>query len=161
MKPPFARIQYTVPPTLEKRLKAMAALGTLLAELPAELKKYNPDEPGVPAGSPQGTVWTQTPEAEVLKASPDDPKHPGWPPGTPDGKGGKFRPKDGDESAAQGSHAPASGRRIALSIEEECEAQYQKDLIECRLAGSPACYAQAMLRYSNCLRGLPVPPLNY
>jgi hypothetical protein len=34
-----------------------------------------------------------------LKASPDDPKHPGWPAGTPDGRGGKFRPKDGDEGA--------------------------------------------------------------
>jgi len=29
----------------------------------------------------------------VRKASPDDPKHPGWPAGTPDGRGGKFRPK--------------------------------------------------------------------
>jgi hypothetical protein len=34
-----------------------------------------------------------------LKANPDDPKHPGWPAGTPDGRGGKFRPKDGDEGA--------------------------------------------------------------
>lgn len=33
---------------------------------------------------------------EILdKASPDDPKHPGWPAGTPGGRGGKFRPKDG------------------------------------------------------------------
>jgi hypothetical protein len=31
---------------------------------------------------------------EIHKASPDDPKHPGWPAGTPDGRGGKFRPKD-------------------------------------------------------------------
>jgi hypothetical protein len=30
----------------------------------------------------------------MLKASPDDPKHPGWPKGTSDGRGGKFRPKD-------------------------------------------------------------------
>ena len=29
----------------------------------------------------------------IYKASPDDPKHPGWPAGTPDGRGGKFRPK--------------------------------------------------------------------
>lgn len=32
---------------------------------------------------------------ELDKASPDDPKHPGWPAGTPGGRGGKFRPKDG------------------------------------------------------------------
>jgi hypothetical protein len=30
---------------------------------------------------------------EIRKASPDDPKHPGWPAGTPGGLGGKFRPK--------------------------------------------------------------------
>jgi hypothetical protein len=33
-------------------------------------------------------------EAEdLLKASPDDPKHPGYPKGAPDGRGGQFRPK--------------------------------------------------------------------
>lgn len=35
------------------------------------------------------------------KASPDDPKHPGWPKGTPDGKGGKFRPKTDAEIAPE------------------------------------------------------------
>lgn len=33
------------------------------------------------------------------KASPDDPKHPGWPAGTPGGRGGKFRPKGGSTTA--------------------------------------------------------------
>lgn len=32
------------------------------------------------------------------KASPDDPKHPGWPAGTPGGRGGQFRPKDGADA---------------------------------------------------------------
>jgi hypothetical protein len=32
---------------------------------------------------------------EIHKASPDDPKHPGWPAGTEGGIGGEFRPKDG------------------------------------------------------------------
>src|SRR5271155_3922773 len=36
---------------------------------------------------------------EIRKASPDDPKHPGWPAGTPDGLGGKFRPKEGSATA--------------------------------------------------------------
>jgi hypothetical protein len=31
---------------------------------------------------------------DVRKASPDDPKHPGWLAGTPGGRGGEFRPKD-------------------------------------------------------------------
>jgi hypothetical protein len=33
---------------------------------------------------------------EIRKASPDDPKHPGWPAGTEGGRGGQFRPKDGN-----------------------------------------------------------------
>jgi hypothetical protein len=37
--------------------------------------------------------------SEIRKASPDDPKHPGWPAGTPGGIGGEFRPKDGSEAA--------------------------------------------------------------
>ena len=32
-------------------------------------------------------------QRDIHKASPDDPKHPGWPAGTPGGRGGKFRPK--------------------------------------------------------------------
>jgi hypothetical protein len=36
---------------------------------------------------------------EIQKASPDDPKHPGWPAGTAGGIGGEFRPKDGSEAA--------------------------------------------------------------
>jgi hypothetical protein len=35
---------------------------------------------------------------EIHKASPDDPKHPGWPAGTEGGRGGQFRPKDGSEA---------------------------------------------------------------
>jgi hypothetical protein len=133
----------------------------VLAEVHAELRKYSPGQLRVPAVNPNQGTWAQRPEIPVAKASPDDPKHPGWPAGTPGGKGGKYRPKDGEEGAADASDAPTSRRRIALSIEERCEAQYERDLDECRLAGSPACYEQAMLRYSNCLRGLPIPPLNY
>lgn len=42
-------------------------------------------------------------EAEdIWKANPDDPKHPGYPKGAPDGRGGQFRPKGvvvGEEAA--------------------------------------------------------------
>lgn len=38
---------------------------------------------------------------QVRKASPDDPKHPGWPAGTPGGRGGKFRPKTDEEISQQ------------------------------------------------------------
>ena len=33
-------------------------------------------------------------DANMAKASPDDPVHPGWPAGAPDGQGGRFRLKD-------------------------------------------------------------------
>jgi hypothetical protein len=51
-----------------------------------------------------GADWvkrpTRPPELahEFRKASPDDPKHPGWPAGTEGGRGGQFRPKDGSDA---------------------------------------------------------------
>jgi hypothetical protein len=39
------------------------------------------------------------PPRKIHKASPDDPKHPGWPARTPGGLGGEFRPKDGAKAA--------------------------------------------------------------
>ncbi len=37
------------------------------------------------------------PTESVYKASPDDPKHPGWPAGAEGGRGGQFCPKDASE----------------------------------------------------------------
>jgi hypothetical protein len=79
-----------------------------IAELPRacdpRLRSYvikdNPDRPRVPAGSPTFEQRTTQRKSAVEKASPDDPKHPGWPAGTSDGRGGKFRPKDGAAAAA-------------------------------------------------------------
>ena len=39
-------------------------------------------------------------ESALSKAGPDDPKHPGWPKGTPDGVGGEYRPKAPDAEGA-------------------------------------------------------------
>jgi hypothetical protein len=36
-------------------------------------------------------------ETPADKASPDDPKHPGWPAGAPNSQGGRFRPKTPDD----------------------------------------------------------------
>ncbi len=47
---------------------------------------------------------------EIRKASPDDPKHPGWPAGTPGGLGGKFRPKTDAEISQE-----AKGRLIRIA----------------------------------------------
>ena len=45
----------------------------------------------------------------LLKASADDPKHPGWPAGTPGSIGGQFRPKTGQE--------PTSASRLPATVE--------------------------------------------
>jgi hypothetical protein len=97
-----------------------------LAEAVAEAK-FNPNEPRVPAGNPDGGQWTT-------------------------GAGG-----------GSGVEATISLglRRISSDLEEECWTQYQRDLFHCRMVGVPACYEQAMLRYSNCLVGRQIPPLNY
>jgi hypothetical protein len=47
-----------------------------------------------------------------LKASPDDPQHPGWPAGTPDGRGGKFRPTGGTLRGVAAVRRLAMRRRI-------------------------------------------------
>ena len=45
-----------------------------------------------------GSVWNSALHPrDIFKASPDDPKHPGWPAGTEGGRGGQFRPKDGSD----------------------------------------------------------------
>jgi hypothetical protein len=46
------------------------------------------------------------------KASADDLEHPGWPAGTPGGRGGKFRPKDEKGSDAS-SNSTAAARTIS------------------------------------------------
>jgi len=54
-----------------------------------------PRLPDIPEASPQALLKCATALAErgLLKADPNDPKHPGYPAGAPDGKGGQFRPK--------------------------------------------------------------------
>ena len=56
------------------------------------------------------------PTSEIHKASPDDPKHPGWPAGTEGGLGGKFRPKDGSEDAVAQQFARRALRIGALAV---------------------------------------------
>ena len=58
-------------------------------------------------------IRDESAQPAVLKASPDDPEHPGWPAGTADGRGGQFRPKDGDEGA---SEAQVAGDVIRICV---------------------------------------------
>ena len=124
MTPHRLNQRYAVAQTPEARLQVMRAIHALVAQ------------------------------DHVQKASADDLEHPGWPAGTADGKGGKFRPKDNGATVV-------AARRISAGQEAECEEQYERDKFQCQMVGLPGCYEQAMLRYSNCLRGLPIPPFNY
>jgi hypothetical protein len=87
--------------------------------------KYDPSQPRVPAGSPDGGQWERS-----------------------------------DSIAGNQLFTPAA-RRISPAREAECEEMRRRDEIQCRFVGLRACWAQAYLRYGNCLAGLPIPPLNY
>jgi len=56
-----------------------------------------PLSPGWAAPADSSDSFAVEPVSGVRKASPDDPKHPGWPAGTEGGRGGQFRPKDASE----------------------------------------------------------------
>lgn len=54
---------------------------------------------------------------EIQKASPNDPKHPGWPAGTPGGIGGQFRPKDSSDVAiAQAIKGVVARHELRMSL---------------------------------------------
>jgi hypothetical protein len=102
-------------------------------------RKFSPSQPRVPAGVPEGGQWTS--------------------------EGG-----DGDSSNGRASENPTVGNgkpktkiaaRVSPEREAECELIRRNDEFICKAFQSRACYGQAMLRYANCLQGLPLPPLNF
>jgi hypothetical protein len=77
--------------------------------------------------------------------------------GEPDG--GQWTSDDGGSGPREGEgwrSAMASKRSEAF-----CERQFKDDIFHCKMVGLRACYAQAMERYSACLSGRQIPPLNY
>jgi len=90
-----------------------------------------------------------------------DPNQPRVPKGNRDG-GEWTRESAGSNTQSRNQkNSLRIAARISPGREAECEAQFKMDNFHCSMVGLPACYAQAMLRYSNCLRGLPIPPLIY
>jgi len=57
-----------------------------------------------------------------------------------------------------GESIPTAGKKVDQA---ECDDMHRRDLFHCRMVGLPSCYAQAYLRYTNCLNGRQIPPLNY
>ena len=90
--------------------------------------KFDPNQPRVAAGNPDGGQWTETGSGRITN----------------------------EESLRL-----SGTRRISSALEDLCWNQYQRDVFQCRMVGLRACYEQAALRYSNCLVGRLIPPLNY
>lgn len=88
------------------------------------------------------------------KYSPEQPRVPAG-----SRESGQWTSDGGSSNSGQGARVAA--RRISPAREAECELQRRKDEFICKAFKSEACYGQAMLRYANCLRGLPIPPLNF
>jgi len=57
-----------------------------------------------------------------------------------------------------GEPIPTAGKKVDQA---ECDDMHRRDLFHCKMVGLPSCYAQAYLRYTNCLNGRQIPPLNY
>ena len=84
--------------------------------------------------------------APVEKASPDDPKHPGWPKGDPDGRGGQFRPKTADDypSSAPGGK-PCSGRQMTEALARGIKSAVRGLLARAESAPDPRVKIAALL----------------
>jgi hypothetical protein len=111
-----------VPKNLETQIEIRKAIHSLFTVM----EKYDPDQPRIPAGNPDGGQWTG----------------------------------EGAQPTGQIGATPIA-RRISPELLAECEEQYERDLVVCRMVGLSSCYQQALLRRSNCERGLHIPPLNF
>jgi len=81
----------------DRGLACIAAVHLRLPDLPDRTARDDMEAEDVLIRS---SIWNSAPPAcDIHKASPDDPKHPGWPAGTAGGIGGEFRPKDSSEAA--------------------------------------------------------------
>jgi hypothetical protein len=97
-------------------------------------RKFDPDQPRAPAGSPDGGRWTSG--------------------------GGTAAPEttgSGTTSERAGSVTVAAVRGNAA----KCEAQYEADSRLCRIVKTPLCWQQAMKRRAACVSGYDLPPLNF
>jgi hypothetical protein len=94
-------------------------------------RKFDANQPRVPAGSPGGGQWTNGSEVS----------------------GGQSTMIDDSSTDV------SSARRRRL--EAECDVQYKLDTFKCNLVKSPLCWAQAAERYSACLSGRPIPELRF
>jgi len=85
--------------------------------------------PEIPERSPQALMKCATELAQtgLLKADAGDPDHPGWPAGSPGGKGGQFRPKPKPEPADENEAVDAE--QLARGVLTKLAADLIKKII--------------------------------
>jgi hypothetical protein len=84
--------------------------------------------------------------APLEKASPDDPKHPGWPKGDPDGRGGQFRPKTPDDYPSSPSDGkPRSGGQMTEALAQGIKSAVRGLLARAESAPDPRVKIAALL----------------
>lgn len=99
-------------------------------------RKYSPDQPRVPSGSPEGGRWTSEGGDAGSTGAVSDAKPNNF-----------SRPR-----------TQIAGR-ISPQRRAECEEQYRLDTFICNTVRTRSCWAQAEFRYSQCLIGGYVPPI--
>lgn len=129
MNPAKSHRPMIVPQTLDVRLGILKAIHELMSQSPpvSGARKFDPDQPRVPAGNPGGGQWTGNNDSL----------------GRPSGQ----------------TNIVLAARRKQL--EAECDQQYNKDIILCRMLRTPLCYERAMARYIACMGEQPLPPLQF
>src|SRR5581483_6598811 len=80
---------------------------------------FDPNQPRVPAGNPDGGQWTSTGGGEANSGMIDQIVR--------------------QEARREDNRAP---RLAASDRQEECEQQYERDIFQCRMVGLASCYAQ-------------------
>lgn len=118
----------SVSEALQRGDRVLAEIGLALVDQPAlagwaAAKALAKTADALRAGAdPNALLKTLAIAPLVEKASPDDPKHPGWPKGEPNGLGGKFRPKTPDDAPGIGHNngppmeEPSSGRLVGRAL---------------------------------------------
>jgi hypothetical protein len=66
---------------------------------------------------------------------------------------------EADVTGSTGASNPLDAFAAMRGSEAECEAQYERDSLICRLVQTMSCWQQAMARRAACVAGSPIPPL--
>ena len=103
-------------------------------------RKYDPAQPRVPVGSPNGGQWTGADGAIGGGSSPENSA-------------------TGSTVSNSNAETQIAARRVSPARQKECDEQHRQDIFICNAIGTMSCWEQAAFRYSQCLIGGYVPPI--